>query len=266
MGTPIVPSEDCAVQEFYDAFAPYYDDFYDLIDYAEWARVIQSHIPSVENNTRKILEIGCGTGSLLTELRKHDDQIIFGLDLSDEMLRRCLAKVGTDAKPPLIQSDALFSCFLPNSFDVVIGNFSLLNHFEQVKRRQLLREVFAVLRTNGVFVTDFATLARYRQLVRQSSETESVKKESQIAEISQTFFQVLATELGKSRNSGDSFWLERSLTTINSCVKKRLYFFNRAEITLDFCTVGFQIVEQSSPVRDSFDHAPNRIMLVARKP
>lgn len=266
METPAVPLKNCTIQEYYDAFAPYYDDFYDLIDYAEWAQVIQSHIPSVENSTHRILEIGCGTGALLAELWKNGDQIVIGLDLSSNMLRLYRSKIHTDIGSSLVQGDALSLCFLPNSFVAVIGNFSLLSHFDRARRSQLLREVFAVLRNGGVFVTDFATLSRYRQLVQQPSVTELVKKEGQIAEIRQASPNAMVESSLEPQNLNDRFWLERTLKTQKHCVNQRLYFFDLGEIALDFCAVGFQLVEQSSPVPDSFDHAPNRIMLVARKP
>ena len=59
----------------------YYDDIYSKKDYIRESEFIESN-----SNIKKLLDVGCGTGTHLESLYK-PERIFYGIDLSEEMIR-----------------------------------------------------------------------------------------------------------------------------------------------------------------------------------
>lgn len=100
----------------------------------------------------RLLDIGCGTGVLLREIRSAFPGIfVVGIDLSHRML--ALAQARVRPAPPLLRADVQDLPFEADSFDVVVSLSSF--HFWLVPRRGL-REIARVLRPGGeVVITDW---------------------------------------------------------------------------------------------------------------
>lgn len=54
----------------YDEFAKIYDSLMTEVDYDQWADYLFRHLLNGKRDTKKILEFGCGTGSITTRLAK----------------------------------------------------------------------------------------------------------------------------------------------------------------------------------------------------
>jgi ubiquinone/menaquinone biosynthesis C-methylase UbiE len=107
----------------------------------------------------RVLDIGCGTGSLLVLIKsKHPNVEAVGLDPDPRALERARRKARRAAFS--IQLDQGFSDELPypeGAFDRVFSSF-MLHHLEPAEKETTLREVRRVLRPGARFhLLDFAT-------------------------------------------------------------------------------------------------------------
>jgi len=103
-------------------------------------------------SARCVLDIGCGTGTFATLVKKRFPKVeVIGLDPDQKALAR--AKRKSDRAGVSIQFDRGFADDLPyesNSFDVVFSSF-MFHHLEGKDREKTLREVRRVLKPVGAF-------------------------------------------------------------------------------------------------------------------
>lgn len=104
-----------------------------------------------------MLDIGCGTGAMLDELRTYGR--VVGADFSEEALAFCRqrgARSGLEYE--LVRADARALPFAANSFDVVTA-MDIIEHIDRDK--DALREIWRVLRPGGHLL---ATVPAYQSL------------------------------------------------------------------------------------------------------
>ncbi|ADZ82054.1 class I SAM-dependent methyltransferase [Cellulosilyticum lentocellum] len=106
-----------------------------------------------------VLDVGCGTGSLLYEILDRKPQVkAVGVDFSEEML-----KVARDKLPKrveLIQGDAEAIPFENKRFDVVVGS-DILRY--TTNPQLMIREMYRVLKVGGkIVLCDFCTASSLR--------------------------------------------------------------------------------------------------------
>ena len=132
----------------HDWFLPLYDPLLRLLgadsarrELVEQASVRQSH---------RVLDIGCGTGSLVAVLKRlYPDAEVVGLDPDPKALARARRKVERAELPA--QFDQGFSDELPYpdaSFDRVFSSF-MLHHLKQDEKTKTLKEARRVLKPGG---------------------------------------------------------------------------------------------------------------------
>ncbi|MEU1474007.1 class I SAM-dependent methyltransferase [Streptomyces sp. NPDC005760] len=99
----------------------------------------------------RVLDVGCGAGHYITELRARGAAEVVGVEGSTTLLRHARTRVGDDDAVTLHQHDLEEPLgFLPDdSFDLVV--MALVHHHLEA-RRQLLAEVHRVLRTGGTLL------------------------------------------------------------------------------------------------------------------
>jgi len=90
---------------------------------ANWTRGLRSYIFEKVGlaNARRVLEVGCGTGAILSEVSKRP--VLYGLDIDPAALTECHVNA-PDAL--LIQGNALQLPYPDKSFDIVYSHFLLL--------------------------------------------------------------------------------------------------------------------------------------------
>lgn len=110
---------------------------------AAWTRGLREYIFEKINleDGSPVLEVGCGTGAVLSELPSPFDP--YGLDIDSSALAECRIHA-PDAC--LVQGDALWLPYPGNSFEVVYSHFLLLWVDEPLKA---LREMKRVTRAGG---------------------------------------------------------------------------------------------------------------------
>ena len=112
---------------------------------------------NIQSNQR-VLEIGCGTGTLVVLLKqKYPAAQIVGLDPDPKALRRAEKKVRRAGV--VVQLDRGFADELPyerGTFDRVLSSL-MFHHLDERDREKMLREVLRVLKPGGSFhLLDFA--------------------------------------------------------------------------------------------------------------
>jgi len=110
---------------------------------AKWTRDLRVYIFNKINlaESSRILEVGCGTGAILSELPKQIN--LHGLDLNPAALAECRVHAPAAA---LIRGNALTLPYSDNSFDIVYCHFLLLWVDDPL---QALREMKRVVKTGG---------------------------------------------------------------------------------------------------------------------
>jgi len=102
-------------------------------------------------NSKILLDLGCGTGLELVEIFKRFPDInVTGIDIAQKMLSRLTEKF-LDKKINLIKANYLKYDFTANFYDTVIS-YQTLHHFEQEEKIKLYRKIFNVLIPNGQYL------------------------------------------------------------------------------------------------------------------
>ena len=114
----------------------------------------------------KILEIGCGIGSIVSELSKNGYEIA-GTDISTQAIEYGLKKYG-DIKLQVQPAEELQ--FDNNSFDVVLS-FDLFEHIAKIDRH--ISEVHRVLKDDGLYLLQ--TPNKYSNVIFETMYHKSLK-------------------------------------------------------------------------------------------
>jgi ubiquinone/menaquinone biosynthesis C-methylase UbiE len=142
-----------AFNALYYTLAPLYDkiSYYSFL--GQWPKWQQSVLPRIQG--KRVLEIGCGTGSLLTEILERGYKA-YGVDASPRMLAQARKKLAAAGFPGrLVQADIRHLPFPDNSFETVISTFPT----EYITDLAVLNEIQRVLYPGGrLVVVDAAEL------------------------------------------------------------------------------------------------------------
>ncbi len=148
----------------YELFARFYDDVMD--DPAPRAKRVNDWIGRYRPDARTVLELACGTGSILAHLTSlHSpaglDRSLTGLDRSPEMLAVASSKV---PGARLVQGD-MTSFVLGQRFDVIVSVFDSVNHLLTFDAWiSMFDAVHRHLEEGGLFVFDVNTIGELRRL------------------------------------------------------------------------------------------------------
>lgn len=141
----------------YDRFARFYDRI--MGDRTQEIDRIRTYISKHRPGAQSLLELGCGTGALLSGLAQ--DLAVTGIDRSPEMLS-VAARTVPGAR--LVQAD-MTAFTLPDRYDVVMCMFDALNHVTTVDGwLRLFRCAHDHLSDGGILVFDVNTTGRLRRL------------------------------------------------------------------------------------------------------
>jgi predicted TPR repeat methyltransferase len=129
-------------------------------------------IRAAKPDAKNVLELGCGTGSILKHLQ--DAYEVSGLDISGKMVSVARKKV---PRAKLFQQD-MVDFRIDGRFDVIVCGFDSINH---VRRFSDWKKVFAAvcrhLSPGGCFIFDINTLRKLEPPHRRTTLGTSVRKE-----------------------------------------------------------------------------------------
>ena len=125
---------------------------YDFAKFLNFGWIIHYKLAALIPTTPrlKVLDVGCGTGSLLAILEKrHPGLILAGLEPSSDMIRLTKQKLSND-RVTLVTNSADKMDFDSNSFDVVTCSL-LFHHLPENIRATVVAEIYRVLKPGGLF-------------------------------------------------------------------------------------------------------------------
>ena len=116
----------------------------------------------VPDNSRKLLDLGCGTGLELEAIfRKLPDLSVTGIDLCEEMLKSLNEKYN-EKNINLIKGD-YFTVEFDSNFDCAVS-FQTMHHFSKEKKKELYNKIFDALTDEGVYIEcDYMVLTRQEE-------------------------------------------------------------------------------------------------------
>jgi SAM-dependent methyltransferase len=156
--------------EFYEAFAPFYEQVYGTIDGREavrqWLLLLEDLrlLPGKEQPVvlqLRLLDIGCGPGWYLAPWADAGFEVA-GLDSSPGMLSRAAdyyaAERGGKSCPLYLTDvrDPYTLVGLKEHFDVAVAHFNFLNLFAPTELESVFRGVAHFVRPGGLWMTDYS--------------------------------------------------------------------------------------------------------------
>ena len=142
------------VNKIFESIANKYDLMNDLMSlgiHRKWKRDLVKHLDLDKNKNNSILDLGCGTGDIISNIIKSKKILKFQAYLVDPNI-----KMIEEGKKKLKQNNLIWLSsygenlpFKNNKFDLVTMAFSLRN-VENIKKT--LNEVNRVLKKNGQFI------------------------------------------------------------------------------------------------------------------
>ena len=153
----------------YENFARVYDELMDNVPYEEWAQFILNLLQDRKITEGLVLELGCGTGKLMTLLGKVGFDMI-GVDNSVEMLQIAKEKTSQDFLY-LLQDMREFELY-----GTVKAVISVCDSVNYITKKEELRKVFALVNNyldpGGLFVFDMNTIHKYRDVIGDTTIAE----------------------------------------------------------------------------------------------
>jgi cyclopropane fatty-acyl-phospholipid synthase-like methyltransferase len=138
-----------SMSDFFTARVNGYDEHMlrDVEGCKEGYPLMASLIPA---DTRRLLDLGCGTGLELDEIFKlYPDLDVTGVDMTAAMLDQLKAK-HPDKKLTLICDD-YFKADFGGTYDCAVS-FETMHHFTQEKKIALYRRICEALTSDGVYI------------------------------------------------------------------------------------------------------------------
>ena len=146
MGEKFIPSLA------YDFLTPLYDRVNNLLGYGKAFKRMALELSEITDGD-KVLDVGCGSGTLLIEAKTmYPNADLVGIDPDKKILKlaeRKLEQAGVKAR--LVQGFAQELPFPSESFDLVISTL-VFHHLPAQVKRQATREIYRVIKEKGRFL------------------------------------------------------------------------------------------------------------------
>ena len=158
--------------EAYTSFAYVYDTFMDNVPYGEWARHIREKLCEHGVTDGIVLDLGCGTGTMTERLAGYGYDMI-GVDNSEEMLELAMEKKTESGYDILYLLQDMRGFELYGTVRAVVSVCDSVNYITEPDE---LEEVFRLVNNDldpkGIFLFDFNTVHKYRDVIGDSTIAE----------------------------------------------------------------------------------------------
>lgn len=151
--------------EAYTSFAEVYDTFMDNVPYEEWADYLEERLKEYGVKDGLVLELGCGTGSM-TELLAEKGYDMIGVDNSEDMLEIAMEKRIESGHDILYLLQNMQEFELYGTVKAVVSVCDSVNYItEKAELEEVFRLVNNYLDPRGIFIFDFNTEYKYREIL-----------------------------------------------------------------------------------------------------
>ena len=154
------------------SFAYVYDTFMDNVPYGEWARHIREKLCEHGVTDGIVLDLGCGTGTMTERLAGYGYDMIGG-DNSEEMLELAMEKKTESGYDILYLLQDMRGFELYGTVRAVVSVCDSVNYItEPDELEEVFRLVNNYLDPKGIFLFDFNTVHKYRDVIGDSTIAE----------------------------------------------------------------------------------------------
>lgn len=158
--------------EAYTSFASVYDQLMDNVPYDEWAGYLHGLMEEHQVSGGLVLDLGCGTGTM-TELLAGYGYDMIGVDSSEEMLDAAMEKRSISGHDILYLLQDMREFELYGTVRAVVCICDSINYItEREELEQVFRLVNNYLDPGGIFIFDFNTEYKYREVIGNSTIAE----------------------------------------------------------------------------------------------
>jgi SAM-dependent methyltransferase len=181
-------------------FAKYYDVFYAGKNYQQECDFIlsriQKHFPD-NNNSKKLLELACGTGNHSLILAQHKNLEITATDISSDMLKIAAEKAQIRNLPvKFFPMNMIEFTTFENQFDIILCLFDSIGYAKTNGAiASIFLSVFQNLKADGIFIFEFwnaGAMLRSFDPVREKLFTHGGKTIKRVSNTSIDYFHQLA--------------------------------------------------------------------------
>ena len=169
--------------EAYTNFAAVYDTFMDNIPYEEWGDYLKELLKKNQVEEGLVLDLGCGTGTM-TEILAEAGYDMIGVDNSEDMLEIAMEKKEKSGHDILylLQDMREFELYgtVKAEFELygtVKAVVSICDSVNYITEEEELLEVFRLVNNyldpKGIFIFDFNTEYKYREILGDSTIAEN---------------------------------------------------------------------------------------------
>lgn len=149
----------------YHAFALVYDRMMEEIPYEEWCNFVTDQLKKFGIEDGLMLELGCGTGTL-TEMFDAKGFDMIGVDNSEEMLAEAVEKREQSGRSILYLNQDMREFELYGTVNAIVSVCDSVNYItEPEELQEVFRLVNNYLDPKGVFIFDFNTVHKYRDVM-----------------------------------------------------------------------------------------------------
>ena len=158
--------------EAYTSFASVYDVFMDNVPYEEWGKYLCGLLREYGGESGLILDLGCGTGAM-TEILAGYGYDMIGVDNSEEMLELAMDKKLASGHDILYLLQDMRGFELYGTVRAAVSVCDSVNYItEPDELTQVFRLVNNYLDPGGVFIFDFNTDYKYREILGEQTIAE----------------------------------------------------------------------------------------------
>ena len=159
--------------EAYTSFAAVYDTFMDNIPYEEWEKYLKSLLYEYGVREGLVLELGCGTGNM-TEILAQSGYDMIGVDNAEEMLEIAIEKRMKSGLDILYLQQDMREFELYGTVKEIVSVCDSVNYIlEEEELEEVFRLVNNYLDPGGVFIFDFNTVYKYREILGDQTIAEN---------------------------------------------------------------------------------------------
>ena len=159
--------------EAYTDFAEVYDTFMDETPYEDWCEFLVEKMEEYKVPKGLVLDLGCGTGTL-TQMLSQEGYDMIGVDNSERMLSMAMEKRDISGEQILYLLQDMREFELYGTVGAVISVCDSLNYLlEEKDLIQTFGLVNNYLDPKGIFIFDFNTVYKYKEIIGDATIAEN---------------------------------------------------------------------------------------------
>ena len=235
----------------YDSFASFYDTI--MGDRSDVTGIIRAQIKRYMPDTQTILELGCGTGSIIADLASNFE--VAGIDLSAQMLKIAQRKLPNST---LLVAD-ITSFEMNTKFDVCICVFDTINHLASLNDwRQTFARGYEHLNDGGLFIFDMISIGRINLLMALPTLTQTADGAT------------VAMELSRAGTNSIDWYITIEQPTTDGMIQTyedtaRETGYSLHQVSSAVTAAGFELLATFNPVGREPTDDSDRVYYVCRR-